>query len=138
MPLMKLRRKFRLATTKGHSVLFEPDTPVFVPNSIVPEAVAVGAELAEEGELDVTPKEPPAPNTGPADASSREGDILKALNALVARNDRDDFTGGGLPKIYAVSGLVGYKVEKRELEAVWLKRAEMIAEGLLAPDGTQA
>jgi hypothetical protein len=136
---MKLRRKFRLATVKGHSVSFEPDTPVFVPSVIVAEAIAIGAEIADDAEKpDLTPPAPPAPNSGPAEAAAREADILGAVNLLVQRNDRDDFTGGGLPKLAAVVELLGYKTDRKELEGVWLKRSEMIVEGLLGPNGEQA
>ena len=138
MPLMKLRRNYRLATIKGHSVVFTADKPTWVPSVIVAEAIAIGAEIADATEVDITPPESPAPNTGPVDAAAREADILAAINTLVRRNDREDFTSGGLPKIYSISGLTSYRVDKKELEAVWLKRAEMIVEGLLGPDGEKA
>lgn len=134
MPLMKLRRAFRLATVKGHSVIFHPDTPTFVPTSIVADAVAIGAETVE-GDVDVTPLPPPAANTGPADATLRENDLLAAINTVIARNDRDEFNAGGVPKPAAVAAIVGYKVDKREVTEVWMKRAELIVAGLLSPTG---
>lgn len=138
MPFMKLRRNYRLATTKGHSIQFEANEPAWVPPACVADAVAIGAEATDATEIDVTPQPAPSPNSGPADAASREQDIMGAINLLVARNDREDFTGGGLPKLAAVVALIGYKTDKKELEAVWLKRAEMIVEGLLGPDGEKA
>jgi hypothetical protein len=136
---MQLHRNFRLATTKGHSVQFEANQPTYVPPTIVAEAIAIGAEMAaDDSKPDMTPVDAPAPNSGPADAAAREADILAAINVLVQRNDREDFTGGGLPKLYAVAALLGYKTDRKELEAVWLKRAEMIVAGLLGPDGEKA
>lgn len=134
MPMMVMKRNFRLATIKGHSVMFEKDVPVSVPPDIVADAVAVGAVPAE-GDVDVTPVPPPKPNTGPAEAALREQQIIAAMADLVATNDREDFAGSGIPKHAAVGLKVGYKVSKQEVDAAWLKRAELIAAGLLGVDG---
>lgn len=136
MPMMKLHRAFRLATLKGHSVRFEKDTPVMVPNEIVAEAVAIGA-VPVDGEVDITPKEPPLPNSGPAEAHVREAQIIDAINEIVRENDREAFTAGGIPKDKTVSALVGYRVPRSEVTTVWLKRSEMIAAGLLGFDGAR-
>ena len=135
MPMMTLRRTFRLATTKGHSVQFVADTPIFVPSSIAAEAVAIGAIAVDGTDIDITPKGPPQRNAGPAEAAEREAEILEAINLLVQRNARDDFTAGGSPKARALSALLGYEAERREVDEVWSKRAEMIAAGELGSDG---
>lgn len=139
MPMMKLRRAFRLATIKGHSVNFLKDTPVFVPDAIVADAVAIGAEVAEgEAKVDVTPADPPARNAGPADAALRESQMLDAMAVLVAENLRENFTAGGVPSQKAMERLLGYDVARKEINDTWLKRSELINAGLLAPDGTKA
>lgn len=137
MPMMKLHRSFRLATLKGHSIRFEKEVPVFVPNEVVAEAVAIGAVAVDGAEIDVTPKEPPKPNAGPAEAQERENQILDAINQIVVKNDREDFTAGGIPKDKAISALVGYRVAKSEVATVWLKRAEMMAAGILDHNGVR-
>jgi hypothetical protein len=135
MPMMQLHRSFRLATLKGHSVRFEKNTPTHVPNEVVAEAIAIGAIVVDGEEFDVTPKDAPKPNAGPAEAAVREEQILDAINALVMENDRESFTAGGIPKDKAVSGLVGYRVQKSEVMAVWMKRSELIAAGQLTANG---
>lgn len=137
MPLMKLRRAYRLATTKGHAVAFEKDKPVYVPPEIVAEAVAIGAE-AVDGEVDVTPQDPPPKNSGPADALEREKQLLDAMAMLVAENVRENFTAGGVPTQKAMERLLGFEVSRKEINDGWLKRSELINAGLLAPDGTRA
>ena len=134
MPMMKLHRRYRLATVKGHCVQFEPDTPVYVPPAIVSEAVAVGA-VAVDGGVDVTPREAPARNTGPADTADRERALIDAFAVLVAANDRKTFTAGGVPTVAALEDLVGFELSRREVNEAWSKRAELIAAGELDSEG---
>lgn len=137
MPMMKLHRSYRLATLKGHSIQFAAGVPTFVPPSVVADAIAIGAEAADGEAYDVTPQPPPAANNGPSDAAKREQDIMAAINTITVRNDRDEFNAGGVPKPAAVAAVVGYKVDKREVTEVWMKRAELIVAGLLSPTGEQ-
>ena len=134
MPMMKLHRRFRLATTKGHCVQFEPDTPVYVAPVIVADAVAIGA-VAVDGEVDVVPREAPQPNTGPADATERETAIIAAMAKVVASNNRKAFTAGGVPTVASIEDLVGFEVSRSEVNAAWARRAELMAEGTLSPEG---
>lgn len=134
MPMMTLHRRYRLATIKGHAVQFEPDTPVYVPPAIVPEAVAVGARMVE-GQADVVPQDPPKRNSGPEDAVAREKVIIDAFTMIVAANDRKAFTAGGVPTVAAVEDLVGFDVDRREVNAAWAQRAEYLASGQLDADG---
>jgi len=134
MPMMKLHRRFRLATTKGHTVQFEPDTPVYVAPAIVSDAVAIGA-TAVDGEVDVTPRDAPSRNTGPADAAAREKALIDAFAVLVAENNRKAFTAGGVPTVAALEDLVGFELSRREVNDAWAKRAEYIAAGTLDQEG---
>lgn len=134
MPMMKLHRRFRLATTKGHCVQFEPDTPVYVPPAIVPDAVAIGA-LPIDGPVDVVPEDAPKPNTGPAEAAERERALINAFAKLVTANERRAFTAGGVPTAAAVEDLTGFEVSRREINDAWAKRAEYIANGTLDAEG---
>jgi len=136
MPMMVLRRNYWLSTTKGHSVMFQAGVPVYVAPSIVADAVAIGADPVD-GEVDITPQEPKGPNTGPADKLLRDQQILDAINLLVAENHRDSFAASGVPKSEAVSKLVDYKVDKREVQAVWTDRSERMARGELDVNGSK-
>ena len=51
---------------------------------------------------------------------------------------RENFTAGGVPTQKAMERLLGYDVARKEINDAWLKRSELIAAGLLAPDGTRA
>jgi hypothetical protein len=136
--MMKLSRKYRLASLKGYSVCFEKGVPVWVPPAIAAEAMHIGAEAVEEKDkIDLTPAEEPAPNTGPSDAATREEQIMDAIQVIVATNERDSFSAAGLPKAAPISALLGYKVDKREIETVWNKRSEMIVAGMLNADGSR-
>lgn len=135
MPMMKLHRRFRLATTKGHAVQFEPDTPVYVPPPVVADAVAIGAVSVDET-VDITPKDPPKRNTGPAEAADRERALINAFAKLVDANERRAFTAGGVPTTAAVEDLTGFEVSRKEINDAWAKRAELLSEGALNPDGT--
>lgn len=137
MPMMKLHRRYRLATTKGHCVQFEPDTPVYVAPAIVSDAVAIGAVPVDEA-VDVIPKETPQRNTGPAAAADRERELINAFTKLVAANERRAFTAGGVPTTAAVEDLVGYEVSRREVNEAWTKRAEYLANGTLDAEGNWA
>lgn len=138
MPMMVLRRNYWLSTTKGHSVMFEAGVPKFVSPAIIADAVAIGAEFVDAADkVDITPDAPAGPNSGPADATIREQQILDAINLLVAENHRDSFAASGLPKADAVSKLVDYKVDKREVQAVWTARAEKIASGEFDANGVK-
>ena len=138
MPMMVTRRNYWLSTTKGHSVNFKAGEPTFVSPTIVADAIAIGAELAEgEAPVDITPDTPQGPNTGPADQTIREQQVLDAINLLVAENHRDSFAASGIPKADAVTKLVGYKVDKREVQAVWAARAEKIVAGELDVSGVK-
>jgi hypothetical protein len=134
MPMMKLHRRYRLATTKGHAVQFEPDVPVYVPPAIVSDAVAIGA-VPVDGEVDVTPQDPPKRNAGPADAADRERALIDVFARLVAANERRAFTAGGVPTAAAVEDLTGFEVSRREINDAWTKRAEYIANGTLDAEG---
>jgi hypothetical protein len=130
--MMVLRRTYHLLTTKGHSAYFKAGVPTHVSPAIVAEAIAIGAELAPgEAPVDITPHVPAGPNSGPADAMAREQDILEAINLLVAENHRETFAASGIPKTTAIEKIVEYKVDKREVQTVWTRRAERIASGEL-------
>lgn len=116
MPELILNRNYTLTTTKGHSVVFMKDEPTFVPNVIYQEAIAIGAQPADGTDPDVL-KDEVKDNT-PADPADRAPMILAAIEALIARNDREDFTAAGTPTAAAVSKEVGFKVQNKEIAPV--------------------
>lgn len=113
MPQMLSLRKFRLETTTGHVVLFEANTPRFVPDAAVPEAMKAGCVPAESADIPFY------------DDLSRakvefQGDIRKsmlylAIRVIAERNDPKEFDGGGVPKHEVVSARLGFDVSRQEV-----------------------
>lgn len=116
MPMYVLSRNFCLATTSGRSFEFRKGVPLHVPQHLVRDVVAIGGQPADGSEPDVFDEKvlPPAPT----DPSERANDISEAILRLAERNQRGDFTSANLPHTKAVSTLVGYRVDAREILAV--------------------
>ena len=137
MPLMSLHRNFAMSTTRGHIINFQSGTPVNVPPVLVEEAVRIGAVFVDGSKIELLPPEKPGPYAGPPDPVARRDEIVTAMNEMIKANVRETFGADGQPKAEELSKLVGFKVEKKEITKVWLQRAEMIASGLLASDGSK-
>lgn len=117
MPLFTLHRNYVLRTTKGHSVGFVKDKPTWVPPECVPDAVAIGA-LAVDGNVNVLPdEERPEVYLTP---DQRQSKLFEAFESLIARNERGDFTGSGLPNAKKLSSIVGFEVTNVERNAAWM------------------
>ena len=115
--LLVLNRNYVLTTTKGHSVAFEKGKPTHVPPTIYQEALAIGAipPDGEEPQVEDVVKT----DNAPGDPAERAPLILAAIEKLVAENARDNFTAAGSPTVDAVSKLVGFKVQSKEVASVW-------------------
>lgn len=116
--LMKLNRDYVLTTLFGISIRFIKDEPVDVPPLAIRPAVAIGAVEAESG----TPPnviEEPKYNGAPADPLEREAQIYDAIKKIVAANEPDDFTAANAPKAQALSRILGYSVDRKEINPLW-------------------
>lgn len=117
MPQMKSLRKFRLASTSGHIIHFNPDEPAFVPPQAVQEAMAAGCvpvDPAEAAKFD---------DAGRAKVDFN-GDLRKSILYLVMRslhqeNDSRKFDAGGVPKATVVEGITGLNTGKAEIADAW-------------------
>lgn len=125
MPYFTLHRNYILRTTKGHSIAFTKGAKAWVPPICVPDAVAIGA-VPEDESIDVLPAElAPKPEL-PAD--ERKTRILAAIETLVARNERGDFTAAGMPHCKKLESLCGFEVYNRERDDVWMAYTKAKAE----------
>lgn len=122
--MMVLNRNYSVSSTLGHVLTFKKGEPLPVPPIMVHECASIGAERVDGKDVFKEP-EPVAPM--PVDPSQRQLDIRKAIDGIVERNARDDFTAGGSPKVKAVSDEVGYKVDQSEVSRAWRVRAEELA-----------
>lgn len=116
MPFFTLNRNYALSTTKGHSVNFKKGEKVWVPHSIVSEALAVGA--VPEEPISVLPEE--SKNTVPMDAKRKEL-IFAAFEKLVLRAGRGDFSASGHPHPKKVEEILGFEVPQIEREKLWME-----------------
>jgi hypothetical protein len=95
--LMYMPRDYLLRSINGYAIEFEANKPVIVPHRAVDEAIAIGAVMAN-------PEQQKTLVTGMAEA-----------------NDTESFTPGGKPKLEAVKDIVGFDVDRKEVNAVWDK-----------------
>ena len=115
---MVLGRNHLLATTMGHMIKFRKGEPTDVPPDCVPSAVAIGAQPADGSDPGVITEAPPN-NEGPADAAAREKEAMTALEILVERNARSDFTAAGVPSTDAMKRVLGYEITANERNLRW-------------------
>lgn len=121
-----LNRDYTLTTLTGHSIFFKKNVPTHVPKPAWSAALAIGAILPDgtppevEGEKVFVPP--------PSDPEERATQILKAFDVIVAKNEREDFTAAGIPTNAAVAALTGFKVQSKEVSAVWQYKKDSEAE----------
>lgn len=115
MPMFKLNRTYALRTMYGHIINFIKDEPTHVPPIAVKDAVAIGAECID-GEVNVLEDE-----AAPIQLSHDElkSKLFEAFKAVVLKNDPDDFTAQGVPKVNVIEATLGLKVTKVEVIDAW-------------------
>lgn len=94
MPIMKLGRPLTIRSKQtGHVIRFtaENNFTTFVPPVLEYAVAAYGAEVVEEDKKSSRKK---VKATGDND---REKAIIEAIELMIARNDRGDWTASGLP-----------------------------------------
>lgn len=115
--LLVLNRNFTLATTKGHVIEFKKGVPTNVPKAVYQEALSIGAQPPDGSEPAVDDDK--KKDAAPQDPAERNPLILAAIEALIDRNEREDFTAAGSPTVDAVSKEVGFKVAAKEIAGQW-------------------
>jgi len=121
-----LNRKFVLRSLTGHTVAFEKGVPVFVPDAIIKEVIAIGGERidAKQDEGFEEAKKKLEDPTG----DERKAQVFKVFDEILATNSREDFTAQGAPHIKAIKERVGFTVDNKERDLLWaeyrIKKAE--------------
>lgn len=118
-PLLTLNRNHTMVTTKGHVIAFVKDEPTFVPPTVFQDAIAIGAIPHDGSDPDVLKAE--LQEAAPMTLEEREAAIMGTFEGLIERNERETFTAAGHPHFKAVSDLVGFKVQGKEVNVVWQK-----------------
>lgn len=116
MATYKLNRNYTLHTKTGNTIAFKRDEPTFVPNHCARDALGIGAVLVEGDEVDLLDPEVEANTVSPEERVEK---LKEAFKVMTSRNERTDFTGTGMPNIWALQKLVGFEVEAKERNAVW-------------------
>lgn len=102
-------------TTKGHMIGFVKGVPTFVPYSCYDEVQAAGAVPEEE-----LPEDPVKAAADPQ-GQDRDALIAAAIEEIVLKNAREDFTAAGVPHAKVISHKVGFQVDAHERDAAWTK-----------------
>lgn len=110
-----LNRNLTLHSVLGHSIRFVKGEPTFVPTPLIPEVVALGATAVDNEPGIEVPEEKPVVRE--PDEQERGLAILAAVELIIERNNRMDFTAGGSPTAKAVEKIVGFDVYTREVNA---------------------
>jgi len=115
---MKLNRDHLHVSLTGLSVLFKADVPTFVPPRLVKEVIALGGVAADEdkaaeaialAEID----------RAKVEMDARRPAIVAAVEKMLERNQRGDFTAGARPNINVLNKETGLMVTTQELEPIW-------------------
>ena len=127
--MMKMNRKTTLRTTKGYIVEFEANKPTPVPNLVIEQAIEIGAAFCAEDE-NYVPNNKVNTKEQPLFGFERKQSIYDACLRILDRNDVDDFTSAGLPKMKVIESEVGFQVDRNEVNNVWVEaqRAQANAE----------
>jgi hypothetical protein len=111
-----MQRDRVVVSTLGHTIEFKKGVAIEVP-PILWELVQQHGAVPEE-EI----PEPEKPKTiVPTDPAERSGLIQLAIESIVTRNRREDFTAGSTPHARVLSDELGWQVSPKERDAEWLK-----------------
>ena len=114
-----LHRDRTVPTTRGHFIEFKKGEPTYVPPDCYDEVIAVGAVPEEEL---VEPEQPA--DSEPTDPVARRSALFDAFDAIVLRNNTNDFTAGGVPGAKAVTAVLGWAPDNKERTDAWNKYRE--------------
>lgn len=128
MSLMYMPRNFTLRSRFGPVVDFVANEERNVPQMAVDEAIAIGAVFVNRQEQKILVEDPPAPKA-PSMGFQREQEIFDACVQLAEKNNPEDFTPNSKPKLEPVKTLVGYDVDRKEINTVWMKVMSARANG---------
>lgn len=120
---MVSQRDYVLRTKMGHTIDFKANVPTPVAEQAYAEALAVNIVPVERPDGDTPQGRVEAAITG----TLRDALIYKAIASLVARNNYEDFTGGGVPKAAAVSVETAFSVSQNEVSRYWGNYRSMVA-----------
>lgn len=105
-----------VVSTLGHSIEFKKGVATPVPPALYDIVQQHGAVPEEELPEDTKPQ-----SKVPTDPAERSSQIQTAIELLVLRKQREDFTAGGAPHAKVLSAELGWTVDATERDAEWTK-----------------
>lgn len=114
-----MRRTRTVASVHGHAIEFIKDKPTYVPPVMHKEILEMGGEPVDA--LSEDPRDP-VPINGiaePTDPLKRGEEIQTAMELLVTKNAREDFTASGAPHVKALTTVLGWKPTNGERDVQW-------------------
>lgn len=122
MPLMLMARNWTVPTSFGHTIIFEKDTPLYVPDDqrIIEQCLGAGATYIEAAPALPDQEAPPSPVTMTKDAVKAKCYELFKLMLDNSEDYRDNFTAFGRPNAKFVSSKLGFEVSAKEVEEHWI------------------
>lgn len=113
MPMMKSLRSFRLASTTGHIIEVEAETPIYVAPAIYREAITAGMVEVDEA----IPQEPEAAEPIVVDETNtsefdQEAALTQALMRIITRSDESELKNNGVPKTHVVNKELPIEAER--------------------------
>lgn len=118
--MMQLNRDHIVVSKSGPSIQFKKGVPTHVPPRLVPEVLAVGGESVET-DKDAEKAALAEINAAKSLLDERAPKVEAAVKALLARNQRGDFTAGGRPNLNVLFKESGLTVDAEELDPIWNK-----------------
>jgi hypothetical protein len=125
-------RDVEVATTHGIALNFKKGVPQQAPRAIHSILIEKGIlPVDENGEIETdtiteVTANPAGQKAEPEDAGERADAIEQAMRIIVKRNKSNDFSGG-TPSAQAVSAILGWRTDQKEVRKVWTdKRVSII------------
>ena len=110
-----LQRDRTVASASGHAIEFKKGVPTHVPPEMYSDVIAVGAIPEEELPDDDVKKA----SSEPSDPHERNEMIHMAMETIVKRNKREEFTATGAPHVKALAAELGWVVGNKERDIQW-------------------
>lgn len=112
-----LQRNRTIASTCGISIEFKKGEFHLVPPAMYAEVIAAGGVPENEIPEDELPKKADTPEA----TAEREAAMLAAFTKIATRNNRNDFTAGGMPHLSVLGKELSFEVTAKERDATWVK-----------------
>ena len=110
-------RNMTVASTSGRSVEFKKGVATYAPPQMHAELIAVGIVPTEE----IPEPEDTGEVQAPTVPAEREAAVFEAIEKLLLRGKRGDFTGTGSPHAAVLSKELGWDIDAKERDVLWQK-----------------